>query len=188
MARKLPRFLTPEEISAMFKLAYGNKRDNIMLKSLFYLGIRNAELVNLRVEDIDIINKLVKIVQGKGKKDRYVPIPSDAFLNELREYIGIKEEGILIQGRSDKGGKLSDRHLRRIVKAYAKAAGIRKASEIHPHTIRHSYATFLYNSGSQLNEIQALLGHKNIETTTIYTHLGIENLRKTAEKAFSGFS
>jgi len=187
MARNLPRFLTPQEISAMFRLAYGNKRDNIILKSLFYLGLRNAELINLRVDDIDLINKVVKIVQGKGKKDRLVPIPSERFLEELKEYVGLREEGILIGGRSNEKGRLSNRHLRRIVKAYAKAAGIRKASEIHPHTIRHSYATFLYNRGSQLNEIQALLGHKNIETTTIYTHLGIENLRKTAEKAFESF-
>jgi site-specific recombinase XerD len=185
MPKKLPRFLTPQEISAMFRVASGSKRDYIVMKSLFYLGLRNSELLNLRVDDVDLINRLVKVVQGKGKKDRIVPVPSEAFSLELKEWIGSREEGLLFAGRNE-DGRLSDRHLRRIVKAHAKAAGIRKASEIHPHTLRHSYATFLYNSGSQLNEIQALLGHKNIETTTIYTHLGIENLRKTAEKAFKG--
>jgi integrase/recombinase XerD len=79
---------------------------------------------------------------------------------------------------------LSDRHIRRIVKGYAIKAGIRKPEEIHPHTLRHSYATHLQNQGLPLNAIQQILGHENIETTTIYLHLGTERIRDLVEKAF----
>ncbi len=176
MVRKLPRFLTLNEVNRMFEVSKDNKRDNLILKCLFYLGLRNSELVNLRADDIDLINKTVKVVSGKGKKDRYVPIPSDRFVEELREWIE-KQKG-------DKLFYVSDRHLRRIVKHYAVLAGIRKPQEVHPHTLRHSYATHLQNKGVPLNVIQQILGHERIETTTIYIHLGLERVREEVEKAF----
>jgi len=183
--RKLPRFLTPAEIEEMLRISYGNRRDSILMKCMYFLGMRNSEVQNIMVDDIDLINGLAKIVQGKGKKDRYVPIPK-GLAEELKEYIGPRREGLLIRGRN-KGGKISDRHLRRIVKAYAKEANVRKYEEIHPHTLRHSYATHLQNSGVPLNIIQNLLGHERIETTTIYTHMGVEKAREWVEKAFNGF-
>ena len=177
MARKLPRFLTPKEVQAMFAVSHSNPRDNLLLKCMFYLGLRNSEVRNLRVDDIDLINRLVKVVQGKGKKDRYVPIPTAELAEEIRKWIGERKEGLLFH--------ISDRHLRRIVKNYAEKAGIRKPEEIHPHTLRHSYATQLQNSGVPLNVIQQILGHERIETTTIYVHLGMEKLREHVEKAFN---
>ena len=174
MARKLPRFLSLIEMDAVFNTSKAKVRDHVLLRSLFYLGLRNSELVNLKIDDIDLLNRTVKVVQGKGKKDRYVPIPKD-FAEELTEYI------------KDRSGRLfgiSDRQIRRIVKAYAVKAGVRKAEEIHPHTLRHSYATHLQNSGVPLNIIQEILGHENIETTTIYMHLGIARKREEVDKAF----
>ncbi len=148
-----------------------------MLKCLFYLGLRNSELENLRIEDIDFINQNVKIVQGKGRKDRYVPISTPSLKKELKQYIGDRKEGKLFY--------VSDRHIRRIVKKYAIQAGIRNPKEVHAHTLRHSYATFLQNQGIPLNVIQKTLGHKNIETTTVYVHLGIERTTQLIQQAFA---
>jgi site-specific recombinase XerD len=177
MPRKLPRFLSLPEVEAMFKVASGDRRDSLLLKSLFFLGLRNSELENLRIEDIDMINGNVKVVQGKGRKDRYVPIPSSTLLQELKGYIENRNTGRLFY--------VSDRHIRRIVKEYAVKAGLRTPEEIHPHTLRHSYATFLQNQGTPLNIIQDLLGHARIDTTTIYVHMGMEKKKEFIEKAFS---
>jgi site-specific recombinase XerD len=182
MPRKLPRFLSPLEVAEMFGASEASRRDNILLKCLYYLGLRNSEASNLRIEDIDIINRTVKVVQGKGKKDRYVPIPGK-FGEELKRFVRGRE-GYLFSGRA--GGRISDRHIRRIVKKWAEKAGVRKAEEVHPHTLRHSYATHLQNSGVPLNVIQNILGHARLETTTIYTHLGLERTKEWVEKAFSG--
>jgi site-specific recombinase XerD len=181
--RKLPRFLSLEEMKRMIAVSERNMRDNMIIRCLFYLGLRNSELQKLQVDDIDFINRTVKVVQGKGNKDRYVPIPSRKFAGELRELAGKRTSGPLIKGRGT-DSMLSDRHIRRIVKRYAIEAGIRKPEEIHPHTLRHSYATYLQNQGIPLNAIQQILGHENIETTTIYLHLGTERIRDLVEKAF----
>lgn len=182
MARKLPRFLTLREVKAMFKAAEGNQRDQLILKCLFYLGLRNSEVRNMRIEDMDLINRNVKVVSGKGKKDRYIPLPK-SLLKPLEKWIGDREEGLLFPGRSE-DNKISGRHLRRIVKKYAKRAWVRKPDEVHPHTLRHSYATYLQNKGVPLNVIQRVLGHANVETTTIYAHLGIDRIRGYIDEVF----
>ncbi|UCC92001.1 MAG: tyrosine-type recombinase/integrase [Candidatus Aenigmatarchaeota archaeon] len=160
----------------MFQASADSPRDNLMLKCMFYLGLRNSEVQNLRIEDIDMINGNVKVVQGKGEKDRYVPIPTKAFASELSSAVGYQHTGKLFL--------VSDRHIRRIVKQYAVKAGVRKPEEVHPHTLRHSYATFLQNQGTPLNVIQDILGHARIDTTTIYVHLGMEKKKEFIEKAF----
>ncbi len=180
-ARKLPRFLTPNEVSEMFRVAQGNPRDAMLLKCMYYLGLRNSEIRTLQAEDIDTINNTVKVVQGKGKKDRYVPIPG-GFSSELKAFLKDRK-GFVFSGRGSEG-TLSDRHIRRIVKSHARVANVRKWEEIHPHTLRHSYATHLQNNGVPLNVIQSMLGHERIETTTIYTHLGIDKAREFIDRAF----
>lgn len=175
MVGKLPRFLSLPEVEAMFKVSRDNLRDNLMLKFMFYLGLRNSEVQNLRIEDIDLMNRNLKVVQSKGDRDRYVPIPSN-LEPEIRSYVG--------DNRTGKVFYISDRHIRRIVKEYAIKAGIRNPQEVHPHTLRHSYATLLQNEGTPLNVIQELLGHSKIDTTTIYVHLGTEKKREFVEKVF----
>lgn len=177
MAQKLPRFLSFLEVEAMFKASSESPRDNLMLKCMFYLGLRNSEVQNLRIEDIDLMNRNLKVVQSKGERDRYVPIPSN-LEPEIRLHIGDNITGKIFY--------ISDRHIRRIVKKYAIKAGIRNPQEVHPHTLRHSYATILQNEGTPLNVIQELLGHSKIDTTTIYVHLGTEKKREFVEKAFAG--
>ena len=181
MARKLPRFLTPVEIAAMFRAAEGQKRDLMLLKCMYFLGLRNSEVQTLKLDDIDLLNRNVKVVQSKRKKDRYVPIQA-GFVDEMKVWIGDRQEGYLIPGRRNR--PLSDRHIRRIVKQYARLANVRKYDEIHPHTLRHSYATHLQNRGVPLNAIQKLLGHENVETTTIYLHLGTERMKEWVDRAF----
>jgi integrase len=181
MARKLPRFLTLKEAKALFEVSSENRRDNMLLKCLFYLGLRNDEIRRLRRDSIDLINGNVKVVQGKGKKDRYVSIPSH-LMPELKEWL--KHCGpIVFSGRGEKG-LLNDRTLRRIVKKHAYIAGLRSPEEIHVHTLRHSYATLLQNYGVPLNAIQEALGHERIETTRIYLHLGIKRRAEMIQKAF----
>lgn len=184
MVRKLPRFLTEKEIAVMFHVSRKNKRDNMLLKCMYFLGLRNSEVQKMQIEDIDLVNENIKVVSGKGEKDRYVPIPK-GFIKELRGWIGKRRGGPLFPGRSN--GLISNRHIRRIVKKYAKLANVRKYDEIHPHTLRHSYATHLQNSGVPLNAIQAVLGHENIETTAIYTHMSVEKAREYINKAFGEF-
>jgi len=179
--RKLPRTLSSEEVAEMFQASELSPRDNMMIKCMYYLGLRNSEVRNLHTDDIDTINNTVKVVQGKGAKDRYVPIP-EGFSEELEGHIRDKK-GHLFKGRSA-SGTISDRHIRRIVKGYAKRSGVRKAEEVHPHTLRHSYATHLQNNGVPLNVIQSMLGHERIETTTIYTHMGICRAREYIDQAF----
>ena len=162
----------------MFRVSRIEPRDNLLMKCMFYLGLRNSEVRNMRIEDIDLINKTVKVVQAKGKKDRYVPIPTPGLINQIKKWIGNQTEGRIFY--------ISDRHIRRLVKAYAVMARVRNPKEIHPHTLRHSYATHLQNSGVPLNVIQQILGHERIETTTVYVHLGLERMREHVEKAFKG--
>jgi site-specific recombinase XerD len=163
----------------MFRASKNSKRDNLILRCLFYLGLRNSELQKLRIGDIDLINRNVKVVSGKGEKDRYIVIPNQKLIEDLKSWIGDRREGPLFY--------ISDRHIRRIVKHYAIKANIRRPQEVHPHTLRHSYATYMQNKGLPLNAIQKMLGHENIETTTIYAHLGIEKIRKMVENVFSDF-
>lgn len=179
--RTIPRFLTPVEVAEMLKLSQGSPRYSMLMKCMYFLGLTNSEVQNLKIEDIDIAKGVVRITR-ENDKERNVPLPN-GLAHELKDYIGLRQEGLLISGR-DKKSRISDRHIRRIVKEYAKAANVRKYEEIHPHTLRHSYATHLQNSGVPLNVIQNLLGHERIETTTIYTHMGIEHAKEWVAKAF----
>ncbi len=182
MARKLPRFLTEAEIVAVLVAAEGQERDQMLMKTMYFLGLRNSEAQKMLIEDIDTINRVIKIVQGKRGKDRLVPMPP-GFSEELKGWIGERQEGPLFPGRDGKG-QLSDRHIRRIVKQYAVKAGVRKSDEVHPHTLRHSYATHMQDQGVPLTVIQNLLGHERIETTTIYLHLGIGRMKEWVDKVF----
>lgn len=174
LRRKIPRALSEEEVAMMITASRGDKRDNMVIRCLYFFGLTNSELQNLRARDINLVKRILKV------KDRELPIPQD-FLKDLGEWIQGKD--IVFTGRSR--GKLSDRHIRRIIKSRAKEANVRKYEEIHPHTLRHSFATHLQNSGVPLNIIQNMLGHERAETTAIYTHMGVEKAREWIEKAFT---
>lgn len=182
--RKLPRTLSIAEVDAVFRAAHENPRDLFLLQMLFYTGVRNGELRNQTIENIDFINGMVLVKQGKGKKDRNVPIPP-AFTERIRAFVVDRRGGPLFFG-GDRDGLLSPVHIRRIVKKYARNADIRNWQEVHPHTFRHSYATFLRNRGVALDELKTLLGHERADTTMIYSKLALETIKASVERAFSG--
>lgn len=189
-AKKLPRHLSTAEVHKMFFLAENSsKRDLKVLKLLYYFGLRNIEMCNLEVRHVDVVRRRLKVVQGKGSKDRVVPIldlnwlPDEetTILKDLKKWIGRRRDGAIVEGESD--GSISDRHVRRIVKKYAKIAKIRDWQEIHPHTLRHSCATHLRDLGVPLEIIQKLLGHAKTDTTLIYSHLSTKNLEEEILRA-----
>ncbi|RLG50083.1 MAG: integrase [Thermoproteota archaeon] len=172
--RKLPSVLSREEIEKLIS-AGRSERDRLLLRLLYATGARVSEISALRWEDINIKDRTAVIRGGKGGKDRIV-LFDEVTARELAEY------------RRKHGGQgrifpLSPRTIQRIVKMAAARAGLRK--EVHPHTLRHSIATHLLESGADLRAIQELLGHASLSTTQIYTHVSREHLKKEYEKLWS---
>ncbi|MBN1896166.1 MAG: tyrosine-type recombinase/integrase [Candidatus Aenigmarchaeota archaeon] len=181
--RKLPRILKEDEVAGMIRISRTLPRDNLLLQCMYFLGMSNAEIQNLKVEDIDFVSGKVNISQGKNRRDRKLPIPEE-LMQDLKSFIGARPDGFLIRGRDKKGKRISDRHIRRLVKAYAKEAGIKGYEEIHPHTLRHSYASHLLNQGTPIETVQGILGHERLETTAIYSQIrNTEKLREHVNSA-----
>jgi integrase/recombinase XerD len=173
-AKSLPKVLTKEEIKQIFQTTkFG--RNRLMLKFMYGSGCRVGEVVNLKVNDINFKEKNAIIRAGKGNKDRFIILSKD-WLIELKKYLKkkkIKSEFVF----SKKNGKpISTDTIQRIVRESTKQAGITK--EITPHSFRHSYATHLLESGTNIRYIQTLLGHTSLNTTQIYTNVASEQLKK----------
>lgn len=175
LARKLPVYLTMEEIDKLFDIKLGKPidyRNKAMLEVLYATGARISELINLRLNQVDFDECVIRVT-GKGKKDRIVPL-ADTALKYLKLYI-YDYRPFLIKDNTDyvflnkSGGRISRQGFFKILKKFADKADIKK--EISPHTLRHSFATHLLNNGADLRVIQELLGHENLETTEIYSHL-----------------
>jgi integrase/recombinase XerD len=156
-----------------------------MLELLYASGMRVSELVSLDVNDIDVDGGYVRCF-GKGHKERMIPIYPQA-TQLVKEYIEQVHDGIARSPDEKalflnlRGDRLTRQGFWQILKGYAKAAGL--DAEITPHTLRHSFATHMLNGGADLRSVQELLGHANISTTQIYTHLTSEHVRRTYEKA-----
>jgi integrase/recombinase XerD len=183
-ARKLPRILKEEEVAEMMRISKPMQRDSILLRCMYFLGMSNAEAQNFRAEDIDSVNGTVRIHEGKNRRDRTLPVPVE-LMNDLKDYLGVRTDGFVIRGRDKKANRVSDRHIRRIVKGYAKEASVRNYDEIHPHTLRHSYATHLLNHGTPLEAVQNILGHERMETTAIYSYVHSQAVKEKIENALS---
>jgi integrase/recombinase XerD len=167
----LPTVLSPEEVTRMIDAA-PNLLYRTMLMTLYSTGMRRAELVQLTAADIDTELMLVHIHEGKGKRDRNVPL-SPKLLAALREYgrwmkpITYLFPGVIDGKRVDE--PVSDKVVWHACRVSAQRAGITR--RVHPHTLRHSFATHLYENGTDLPTIQHLLGHADIRDTTVYVHL-----------------
>ncbi|UCD02729.1 MAG: tyrosine-type recombinase/integrase, partial [Candidatus Aenigmatarchaeota archaeon] len=184
--RKLPRVLSEQEIADMIRISKPMARDALLLQCMYFLGMSNAEVQNMRVEDIDFANARVKISQGRNRRDRTLPMPEE-LKKDLMNYVGARSEGFLIRGRDKKGKRISDRHIRRLVKAYAEEAGIKNYEDIHPHTLRHSYAMHLLEQGTPIESVQNVLGHERLETTAIYSQIrNTQKLREHVNSALEG--
>ena len=174
--RRLPIILSLEEVRCMID-ASNNLFHRSMIMTLYSTGMRRAELVRLKVEDIDSRRMIIHIRQGKGCKDRDVPL-SPKLLETLREYWRWRKPQIyLFPSRHPvrKGLHISTKAVYNICRVTACRAGIQKA--IHPHTLRHSFATHMVEAGADLVTIQMLLGHADIKHTLIYLHLSERHIR-----------
>ncbi len=169
--RPLPVALSKEEVKKLFACADTEKSKLIML-FLYSSGLRVSELVNLKRADLDFIEKLGWVRKGKGKKDRAFQL-SEKIIEELtRYYERTPNFNFIFSAESP----LTPRNIQKIIKNTAKKAGINK--KVTPHTLRHSFATHLLENGTDIRYIQALLGHENLNTTQIYTHVSTESLKK----------
>jgi len=174
---RLPIILSQEEVKRMIDSAT-SLLHRTLLMTLYSTGMRRAELARLKVSDIDSQRMVVHIKQGKGGKDRDVPL-SPKLLETLKEYWRWKKpRNYLFPGEAKKGSKgehLSPKAIYHACKGAARRAGIQK--NVGPHTLRHSFATHLLESGADLRTIQLLLGHADIKDTMIYLHLSQRHLR-----------
>lgn len=162
----LPKMLTKNEIRKMIEVVE-NPKHRLMLKICYGMGLRVSEVVALKITDIDSAEMLVRIEQGKGKKDRMAILP-DSLLSELREYyLQYRPKVYLFEGLL--GTAYSIRSVQAVFKRAKEKAGIKK--KIGIHGLRHSYATHLLETGTDIRFIQELLGHNSIKTTQIYTHV-----------------
>jgi integrase/recombinase XerC len=185
--KHLPEFLDTKKITALITSPSLDDilglRDRAILEVLYSTGIRVSELVGINQADIDLIAGVIK-VRGKGKRERIALLGKEA-QNSIRNYIKEcknmypKMQGALFLNK--RGKRITDRSIRRIVDKYVSKCSIEK--KISPHSIRHSFATHLLNNGADLRSVQELLGHKNLSTTQIYTHLGTKRLKEIHSKA-----
>lgn len=185
--KKLPIFLDTDEVTKLIEAPdekdLAGLRDRAIMEALYSTGMRVSELVGMSLNDIDFISGVIKVF-GKGKKERLAPI-GDKALRAIRNYVGKRGAAKL----SDKkavflnkgGGRLTDRSVRRIIEKYIKRVSLREG--VSPHTLRHSFATHLLNRGADLRSVQELLGHMNLSTTQIYTHVTTQRLKEVYDKA-----
>ncbi|MCD6215932.1 MAG: tyrosine-type recombinase/integrase [Candidatus Aenigmarchaeota archaeon] len=160
--KKMPEVLTVKEVRKLIN-ATDNIKHRLIIKLMYGCGLRVSELVNLKKQDFNFQEGLIHIKLSKGKKDRFVKIP-DSIKEELKSYSMLNNKEIFFP--SNRGGKLTTATIQKIIKNSAKKANIKK--NVHPHTLRHSFATHLLEQGIDLRIIQKLLGHSDIKTTQIY--------------------
>jgi integrase/recombinase XerD len=185
--KRIPEVLSVAEVEAMIKESYPRDwegiRDNAILELLYASGMRVSELVNLRIEDANLEVGFIRCI-GKGQKERVVPIGKKAieslrrYLDKCRPRLAKKDASVLFLSRL--GKKISRQSIWKIIKKYAKKARIKRA--IKPHTLRHSFATHLLEGGADLRSVQEMLGHSDISTTQIYTHVNKEHLKAIHQK------
>ena len=184
--KHLPSFMTEEEVTKLIESALPKDsndelglRNRAILETFYSSGLRISELVFLSLDDVDFISGIVKAM-GKGKKERVVPI-GEAALTAIRKYLDKRKKQSNAVFLNKNGKRISTRGVRDVVEKYLKSAGIRHG--ISPHTFRHSFATHLLNRGADLRTVQELLGHANLSSTQIYTHLTTEKLKNVYDKA-----
>lgn len=186
----LPDFFSEKEIDTLLtanekRIDKLKDRDQALLMLMFASGLRASEVVNLTFNQVDFDNRIMKI-SGKGNKDRLVPFTNSAkeamlnYINGLRKDLLKKDTKYIFL--NSQGNKMTVRGLEYILDEIEAKTGL--YGKIHPHMLRHSFATKMLNRGADLRTIQELLGHSSIETTSIYTHVAYENMKETYEKTF----
>lgn len=184
--RRLPSFLTYDEVTALVSSPQGSRpqaiRDRAILELLYATGMRVSEIVSLDLDDVDLDGQAIRVV-GKGNKERMVIMGEPArealerYLREARPKLAAGAERALFLNRD--GGRLSVRRVQLMLRKYAAAAGLGKRA--YPHLLRHTFATHLLDGGADLRVVQELLGHANVNTTQVYLHVTEERQRKVVE-------
>lgn len=185
--RNLPKFFSEEEMLALLRIPDTSSkfgmRNRAILELLYSCGLRLMELAGLRLSDIDRHKKLIRVV-GKGNKQRLIPIGSYA-LKSMDEYLKLRPD-FIAENSSDKvfltrsGRDFNSNQLRTILMRYIALIAREKGYSLH--SIRHSFATHLLSHGADLNAIREMMGHVNLSTTQIYTHLSLEDIKAAYEK------
>lgn len=184
IGRPLPKSLTEDEVEALLEApdtadALGH-RDRTMLELLYATGLRVTELVSLKLTQLNLNQGVVRIT-GKGGRERLIPLGEEA-MDWLQQFIDGPREEILLEKQTDfvfptrRGDKMTRQAFWHIIKRYTLRAGIGQA--LSPHILRHAFATHLLNHGADLRVVQMLLGHSDLSTTQIYTHVARERLRE----------
>jgi len=183
MDKNLPKFLTEAEVMKILNVptdsGIWSMRDKAILEMFYSTGMRVAELVTLKKENVDIISGFAK-VKGKGRKERLVPLGEPA-IQSLKRFLDMRTDRNQSIFINQKGGTLTDRGVRDIVERYIRKSALNL--KVSPHVFRHSFATHLLNRGADLRSVQELLGHSSIATTQVYTHLTIDTLKAVYDKA-----
>ena len=188
--RKLPGFLFEEELDSLFMLpedSFWGLRDRVILELLYSTGCRISEIVDLDVTEVDF-KEGNALIRGKGGRERLVFIGGPA-MDVLKRYVALRDGYARSQDNdavralilNRQGWRITARGIAYIIARYVQKAGI--AKRISPHTFRHTFATHLLDRGADIRMVQEMLGHSNLSTTQIYTHVGIERLKKVYEKA-----
>jgi integrase/recombinase XerD len=172
--KRIPTVLTKEEIKKLLD-SFDTGKSILMTSMIYACGFRVSELINLKVNDLNFEEKIGYVKQGKGKKDRIFNIP-DFLSKDLQKQAKKQKEKNQEYLFTGPKGKLSSRNLQKMIQKAAQRAGINK--EVHPHTLRHSFATHLLENGTDIRKIQELLGHSSLSTTELYTHISTEELKK----------
>jgi len=183
LKQRLPQTLSEAEVDTLLSAPQGEEpvsmRDKAMLEVLYATGLRVSELVNLRLDQLSLQQGVVRVT-GKGNKERLVPLGEEA-VDAVSHFIK-QGRGLLLKGQSDvvfpslRGTVMTRQTFWHRIKYYAQVAGIN--AELSPHTLRHAFATHLLNHGADLRVVQMLLGHSDLSTTQIYTHVATERLQK----------
>ena len=168
----LPSVLQIDEVRALINSAKDPKH-KLLIKLLYSSGLRLSEVQKITTNDFELKEKIGWVRRGKGQKDRMIILSND-LISELKPILET-HEGFLFPGRFE-GKPVSKRYIQKVVKDCANAAKIKK--DVHVHTLRHSFATHLLENGTDIRKIQALLGHSNLNTTQVYTHLSNQELKK----------
>lgn len=172
--KKLPNILSKEEIIRLIQVTK-NLKHRVCITLLYSSGLRIGELLNLRLKDLDFDRNLLRVEMSKGRKDRYVPL-AKSILPMLKNYLNTYEPKFYLIENDINNTKYAQTTVRTFLKRNLEIAQIKK--HVTPHTLRHSYATHLLESGTDIRYIQTLLGHYRPETTMIYTHVQSEDLQK----------
>ncbi len=184
----LPKFLNPQQIDNLLQApeetARAGLRDRAMIELLYATGLRVSELIQLRISDIDEAQGIVRVT-GKGNKQRLVPVGREA-LKSLERYVSMQRPQLL-KGRvspylfvTARGARMTRQGFWKLLRGHGKSAGVFR--NLSPHVVRHTFATHLLEGGADLRSVQVMLGHADIGTTQIYTHVMRSRLRQTVDR------